>query len=123
MRIMAQYSHLNGLEYLMVHKPGLWTEIQAIVDAVDATLLRTKISKEKGMVGGALYAPKEMNAVFKEKFELAGWSEQRTSYWVTDDANHIPIRIESPISVGSVKVDMMGYKGLRYPLNSLINKR
>jgi len=48
---------------------------------------------------------------------------EKMMVWVTDDANHIPIRIESPISVGSVKVDMMGYKGLRYPLSSLISKR
>lgn len=48
---------------------------------------------------------------------------EKMMVWVTDDANHIPIRIESPISVGSVKVDMMGYKGLRYPLSSLIKKR
>jgi hypothetical protein len=48
---------------------------------------------------------------------------EKMMVWVTDDANHIPIRIESPISVGSVKVDMMGYKGLRYPLSSLVSKR
>src|SRR2546423_8139807 len=29
--------------------------------------------------------------------------------WVSDDQNHIPVRIESPISVGNIKVDMMGY--------------
>ena len=40
--------------------------------------------------------------------------------WVSDDGNHIPLRIESPISVGSVKVDMMKYKNLRYPFNALI---
>jgi len=42
--------------------------------------------------------------------------------WVTDDANHIPVRIESPIVVGSVKVDMMNYTKLRYPLSSLISR-
>jgi hypothetical protein len=42
--------------------------------------------------------------------------------WVTDDMNKVPVRIESPISVGSVKVDMMGYTGLRYPLSSLVTK-
>jgi hypothetical protein len=40
--------------------------------------------------------------------------------WVSDDGNHIPLRVESPISVGSIKVDMMGYKNLRYPLSSMI---
>jgi methylaspartate ammonia-lyase len=43
--------------------------------------------------------------------------------WVSDDANHLPLRIESPISVGSVKIDMMTYKNLRYPLTSLIKAR
>lgn len=43
--------------------------------------------------------------------------------WVSDDPNHLVLRVESPISVGSVKVDMMGYKNLRYPLTSLINTR
>lgn len=42
--------------------------------------------------------------------------------WVTDDMNKVPVRIESPISVGSIKVDMMGYGGLRYPLSSLVTK-
>lgn len=43
--------------------------------------------------------------------------------WVSDDANRVPVRIESPISVGSVKVDMMGYQNLRHPLNGLIKTR
>lgn len=42
--------------------------------------------------------------------------------WVSDDKNHIPLRVESPILVGSVKVDMMKYENLRYPLSSLIKK-
>ena len=43
--------------------------------------------------------------------------------WVTDDENHIPVRIESPISVGKVKIDMMSHENLRYPLTSLIRRR
>jgi hypothetical protein len=44
---------------------------------------------------------------------------EKMTVWVTDDDNQIPVRIESPIAVGSVKVDMMSYRNLRYPLNSL----
>lgn len=44
---------------------------------------------------------------------------EKMTVWVSDDKNQIPLRIESPIVVGSVKVDMMSYKNLRYPLNSL----
>lgn len=48
---------------------------------------------------------------------------EKMTVWVSDDANHIPLRIESPIVVGSVKVDMMQYSNLRYPLSSMISFR
>lgn len=43
--------------------------------------------------------------------------------YVSDDNNKVPLRIESPLLVGSVKVDLMGYQNLRYPLTSLISFR
>jgi len=48
---------------------------------------------------------------------------ERMTVYVSDDQNKIPLRIESPLLVGSVKVDMMSYDNLRYPLTSLINFR
>lgn len=48
---------------------------------------------------------------------------EKMTVWVSDDANKIPVRIESPISVGSIKVDMISYSNLRYPLSSLENLR
>ncbi len=48
---------------------------------------------------------------------------EKMTVWVTDDNNRLPVRIESPISVGSVKVDMMMYSNLRHPLTSLISTR
>ncbi|MBS1733722.1 MAG: DUF3108 domain-containing protein [Bacteroidetes bacterium] len=43
---------------------------------------------------------------------------EKMTAWISDDPNHIILRVESPISVGSIKVDMMSYKNLRYPLSS-----
>lgn len=48
---------------------------------------------------------------------------ENMTVWVTDDVNHIPVRIESPIVVGKVKIDMMGYSNLRHPLTSLIKRK
>lgn len=42
--------------------------------------------------------------------------------WVSDDQNRVPVRIESQILVGSIKVDISNHKNLRYPL-SLIEKK
>jgi hypothetical protein len=48
---------------------------------------------------------------------------EKMTVWVSDDPNHFPVRIESPIAVGSIKVDMMGYRNNRYPVSSLISFR
>ena len=48
---------------------------------------------------------------------------EKMTGWVSDDPNHLILRVESPIAVGNIKVDMFGYKNLRYPLTSLISLR
>jgi hypothetical protein len=37
-------------------------------------------------------------------------------FWLSDDKNKIPIRIEADMFVGKVAVDLKAYKGLRYPI-------
>ena len=51
MQIRAHYSHLNGEEYLLVHRNNLWKEIQAVIREVDAFACRTKVSKERNDAG------------------------------------------------------------------------
>lgn len=48
---------------------------------------------------------------------------EKMMVWVSDDANHLPVRVDSPILVGSVKVDLVGYEKLRNPLTSLVKKQ
>jgi len=83
MRIVQQYSHLNGLEFLLVHKPQLWKEIEIVIRNVDAEKCKTKVSKEKGMKGKLLYSPIQMNLEFKRLLRKVAWQESRVSYWVT----------------------------------------
>ncbi len=83
MRIAETYSHLNGLEFLLVHRPSLWSEIQDVISRVDANKCRTKVSKEKTMKGNLLFSPIDMNAEFKRLLRAEEWKENRVSYWVT----------------------------------------
>lgn len=89
MRIVQSYSHLNGLEFLLVHQGSLWDEIQAVVKNVNAADCRTKVSKEARSKGKLFYSPKDMNKAMRSGFKRRGWSERRTSYWVTSDARLI----------------------------------
>ena len=83
MKIAETYSHLNGLEYLLVHRKKLWEELRKIVFSVDAEKCKTKVSKEKIKRGKKLYSPIEMNGEFKKLFRKQNWKESRVSYWVT----------------------------------------
>jgi hypothetical protein len=45
-------------------------------------------------------------------------SQDGMTLWVTDDNNHIPVRIESGISVGKIRADLDSYSGLKNPMTS-----
>ena len=85
MRIAARYSHLNGEEYLLVHRKQLWEEVQEVITSVDAFACRTKVSAEKTMPGRMLFSPKALNRAFKEGLEARGWAQRKSTFWVTAD--------------------------------------
>jgi Protein of unknown function (DUF3108) len=51
--------------------------------------------------------------VFKE--------DAKMSVWVSDDQNRIPLLIESPVSVGSVKMVLKKYNGLKYDFTAKVD--
>ncbi|MEQ9229422.1 MAG: BglII/BstYI family type II restriction endonuclease, partial [Cyclobacteriaceae bacterium] len=89
MKIGAQYSHLNGFEWIQYHQKDMWDEMVGIIENINAEDFRTKISKEKTMRGKKLFSPTDLNKRMKDDFENLGWYESRTNYWVTDDYNLI----------------------------------
>ena len=85
MQIKARYSHLNGEEYLLVHRKNLWEEVQTVIEQVDAFACQTKVSRERTMRGKKLFSPTDMNRAFREGLHELGWKERRNTFWVTDD--------------------------------------
>lgn len=79
------YSHLNGFEWIQYHQKAMWNEIIQVIGNINAEDFRTKISKEKTMLGKKLFSPVALNKQMKTDFENLGWYESRTNYWVTDD--------------------------------------
>ena len=86
MRIVERYSHLNGEEYLLVHRPGLWQEVLDVIESVDAEACRDKISRERSRQGRMLYSPVSMNKAIAGSFGARGWKERRQPFFVTSDA-------------------------------------
>ncbi len=86
MRIAAQYSHLNGKEFLIVHHNDLLQEIEEVIASVDAEACRTKESLERTRRGRLLYSPVAMNKAMADGFKEHGWEQRRQEFWVTADA-------------------------------------
>jgi hypothetical protein len=108
MRIATFYSHLNGYEFLKVHKPHLWDEITAVIAGVDAQQCKTKISKEIRTQGNVFYSPIDMNKAMETGFESHGWAEKRARYWVTEDAKLIRKTIQLPVDQQKAEIEAAG---------------
>lgn len=108
MKIVETYSHLNGLEFLLVHKSALWEEIKEVIYSIDANACKTKVSKEKTMVGKVLYSPVAMNRQFKQRLKEKGWRESRVNYWVTKDARLIRKTLALPAIEQKKEIESAG---------------
>ena len=85
MRIATRYSHMNGEEDLLAYHPGLWREVQAVIERVDAEACKARKSEEFRTKNPILYSPVDMNLAFKTEFGSVGWRKKRNTFWVTDD--------------------------------------
>jgi len=113
MKIVEKYSHLNGFEFLLVHKPALWKEIENVIKTVDAEKCKTKVSKEKTMKGTLLYSPIEMNNAFKRELTKYRWEESRVSYWVTRDEKLIRKTLTMPPDIQKQEIESQGEIAIR----------
>jgi len=96
MKIVETFSHMNGEEYLIVHHPGLYSEIKNVINDIDAEACKTKVSKEKRMLERVLYSPTVLNASFKQHFSTKGWSEARYSYYITLNRDLMLMSLDLP---------------------------
>jgi hypothetical protein len=76
--IIAGIYSFNGANEAIASRFGSeLAEIKTIVGAVDASLHKTKTSKEKTMPGRTLYRPGSLNKAFDAEFDARGWQKHR----------------------------------------------
>lgn len=68
-------------------------------------VLKTKFGKVKCLKFKPML---QVGRIFEE--------EEDMTIWFSDDKNHIPLRIQADIVVGSVKADLKKYQNLKHPL-------
>ena len=102
------------------HKPGDKISFDMFLDNQVYNLYVKYLGKEKITTKmGTFNAIKIVPLLIKGTIFKGG---EKMTIWLSDDPNHIPVRVESPILIGSVKIDLMEYSNLRNPLSGMISK-
>ena len=74
---------------------------------------KTILKTEQGKFRCIMFSPRLVaGTIFSEG--------QRMKVWMTDDANKVPLLVESPVVVGKVKGRIKSWSGLRNPLSSKV---
>ncbi len=69
--------------------------------------------KGQGKYKTLIFSPEVVTGdIFKENNQM--------KVWVSDDKNRIPLLIESPVSVGSIKAVLKSYKGLKHDFTAKV---
>jgi hypothetical protein len=69
---------------------------------------RGKVKTDFGQISCLKFKPRvAVGEVFKDPYPM--------EMWVTDDKNKIPVLMKSAVFIGSVKIELVEYRGLRWP--------
>lgn len=121
MQISETFSHANGLEYLLVHRPQLWTELQNVITEINAGACRIEVANHPSVSGAGRYSSKQLRKQFRKLLEKLGWKESWIDFYITrsekrarallpmtseDQRDRIMTAGESPIS-GRNQIDFV----------------
>jgi hypothetical protein len=74
---------------------------------------REQIKTEVGTFNCLKFKPMVIKGdVFSEPYPM--------ELWITDDKNRMPVMVSSAVIVGSVKMELISYEGLRNPVTSKV---
>ncbi|MDR3679739.1 MAG: DUF3108 domain-containing protein [Flavipsychrobacter sp.] len=117
--ILSAIYYARNIDYNK-HKPGDKIPFNLFLDDKLYPLYIKYMGKEQVTTKYGTFNAVKLAPLLIEGTIFKGGDKMRI--WVSDDANHIPLRVESPILIGSIKVDLMGYENLRSPFTSLVSK-
>lgn len=103
------------------YKPGAKIPFKMFLDDKVYELYIRYLGKEKVVTRYGTFNAIKFSPLLIEGTMFKGG--EGMAVWVSDDANKVPVRIDSPISVGSIKVDLIGYDKLRNAFTGMLSKR
>jgi hypothetical protein len=79
MKIVAQYDFNGGQQKVATQYAKELAEITQAINNINASQFKTKVSKEKTMVGKMLFSPVDINEEFKNQLHPHGWINSKVN--------------------------------------------
>lgn len=76
------------------------------------------LKREKISVGGKTYNSLKFKLLVDDAGMITDGS--KIEFWISDDENKIPLRLETQLAIGSIKADLMETQNLKNPMASLV---
>lgn len=93
----------------MYHHHEIWDELEQAIQAIDAETYRTKVSKEKTMLGRKLFSPTQLNRAFRKELYGRGWQKpERYNFLMSADEALSRELIKLPYEEQKAKRDAEG---------------
>lgn len=79
MKIVAQYDFNGGKSKVLTQYANELAQITQAIHNINAAQFKTKVSKEKTMIGKVLFSPVDINEEFKRQLHPHGWMNHKVN--------------------------------------------
>jgi hypothetical protein len=99
-------------------KIGDQISLRNFLDRKTFDLQARLVEREVIKVDGVSFRALKFNLLVEDAGLVTDGS--RIHFWISEDDNKIPLRIESDLAIGSLKADLVEWKGLRHPFEAKV---
>ena len=114
--MISAFYYARNLDYSNAKKGDVFA-INTFVDKKDFTVKIKYVGEETIKTDLGKFRCIKFNPVIQTGRIFK--SEEDCIVWITNDKNHIPLRVEGKIMVGSIKMDLTDYSGLANPISKV----
>ena len=118
---LALFFNLRGADLTELERQGSGTMDLVLEDTIRTIRYRLLGRETKNIRGTGKFRTLKFRCQLATSSGESFEDGSEFTIWISDDRNRIPLYIESPIRVGSIRGRLIEWENLKYPLDSKIN--
>ena len=117
MKLAELHSHLNGLEYVIIQRSGLWQDLQRVMEAVNVACCSVETENIANVHEPQTCDPLQFNTEFAANLRATGWQVLCPAYLRTENSLPTQQSSDSHLAPQILVKDRIGLS-MHFGLNS-----